>query len=247
MKSQDIAAQRDAALARAVAYDFLAQALAYPADDRFEDLQTLAHLVLNNGVWMPLVRLSALVTQYSQEQLQHEYSSALTLNSSPDCPLFETAYFGADPQQQTQRMADVAGFYRAFGVDSTGSDTRPDDLSVELEFLGFLCRKEAYALEHSGPPRVAQVRKAQRFFFEEHAGRWAGVAGKKLAGLASAGMFYGAAGTALEAWIKAEQEVLGVTPEEVAGTPANWLASISHGPEFAGAASFVPMEELAVR
>lgn len=247
MKSQDIAAQRDAALARAVAYDFLAQALAYPADDRFEDLQTLAHLVLNNGVWMPLVRLSALVTQYSQEQLQHEYSSALTLNSSPDCPLFETAYFGADPQQQTQRMADVAGFYRAFGVDSTGSDTRPDDLSVELEFLGFLCRKEAYALEHSGPPRVAQVRKAQRFFFEEHAGRWAGVAGKKLAGLASAGMFYGAAGSALEAWIKAEQDVLGVTPEEVAGTPANWLAPISHGPEFAGAASFVPMEELAVR
>ena len=247
MNSQEIATQRDAALARAVAYDFLAQAFAYPAEDRFEDLQGLAHLVLNHGVWMPLVRLSALVSQYSPEQLQHEYSSALTLGSSPDCPLFETAYFGADPQQQTQRMADVAGFYRAFGVDSSGSDTRPDDLSVELEFLGFLCRKEAYALEHAGPPRVAQVRKAQRLFFEEHAGRWAGVAGKRLAALASAGMFYGAAGAALEAGIGAERDALGVTPVEVNGTPANWLAPISHGPEFAGAASFVPMEELAVR
>lgn len=247
MKSQDSAADRDIALARAVVYDFLAQVFAYPEDDRFSDLQNLARLVVMNGGWMPLVRLAALAREFTPERLRDQYSAAMSLNGSPDCPLFETAYFGTDPQQQTQRMADVAGFYRAFGVDSAGSDTRPDDLSVELEFMSYLCRKEAYALDHSGPPRVAQVRKAQRIFFEDHLGRWGGVVGRKLSGVAAPGVFHAAAGATLEEWMAMESEALGVTPEQVSGHAAQWLAPASHGPEFAGGASFVPMEEVAVR
>lgn len=247
MKSEDARIERDIALARAVVYDFLAQAFAYPEDERFTDLQNLARLVLTNGGWMPVVRLAALVRELSPEQLRDQYSAAMSLNSSPDCPLFETAYFGTDPQQQTQRMADVAGFYRAFGVDSSASETRPDDLSVELEFMSYLCRKEAFAIEHSGPPRVAQVRKAQRLFFENHLGRWAAVVGRKLSRLAAPGVFHAAAGATLEAWATLEQESLNVEPELVSGHAAQWLAPASHGPEFAGGASFVPMEELAVR
>ena len=247
MKTNENAVDRDIALARAVVYDFLAQAFAYPEDDRFLDLQNLARLIVTNGGWMPIVRLAALAREFTPERLRDEYSSALSLNSSPDCPLFETAYFGSDPQQQTQRMADVAGFYRAFGVDSGASDTRPDDLSVELEFMSYLCRKEAYALEHAGSPRVAQVRKAQRLFFENHLGRWAGVIGQKLSGIAAPGLFHATAGATLDAWAVLEAEALKVTPEPVTGHAAQWLAPASHGPEFAGGASFVPMEELAVR
>lgn len=246
MDTNDTAIERDTALARAIVYDVLAQSFAYPGDDRFTDLQNLARLVLTNGGWMPIVRLSALVRELNVEHLQDEYTGALSLNTSPDCPLFETAYFGADAQQQTLRMADVAGFYRAFGVDSSGSDSRPDDLAVELEFMSYLCRKEAYALEHSGRPRVSQVRKAQRMFFEEHLGKWGGVVGRRLAGVAPVGGFYAVAGTTLDAWVGLEQGVLKVSPEEVDGKPAQWLAPASHGPEFAGEASFVPMQELVV-
>ena len=247
MKSPDIAADRDIALARAVVYDLLAQVFAYPEDDRFSDLQNLARLIVTNGGWVPIVRLAALARELTSERLREEYSSALSLNSSPDCPLFETAYYGSDPQQQTQRMADVAGFYRAFGVDSSGSETRPDDLSVELEFMSYLCRKEAYALDHSGPPRVAQVRKAQRLFFENHIGTWAGVIGRKLSGIAAPGVFHAAAGATLEAWSAMEAETLEVTPVPVSGHAAQWLAPASHGPEFAGGGNLIPVAELAVR
>lgn len=247
MDKQDAAVERDIALARAIVYDFLAQTFAYPTDERFKDLQELASLVMTNGGWLPVVRLAALVRESTLERVRDDYLLTMSLNSSPDCPLYETAYFGTDPIQQTQRMADVAGFYRAFGVDSSGSDARPDDLWVELEFMSYLCRKEAYALEHSGPPRVAQMRKAQRMFLENHLGSWAAVVGRKVTGLASPGMFHAAAGVTLESWMALELENLGAKPVEVSGHVAQWLAPASHGPEFAGGASFVPMEELAVR
>ena len=86
MKSRDIAADRDIALARAVVYDLLAQVFAYPEDDRFSDLQNLARLIVTNGGWVPIVRLAALARELTPERLREEYSSALSLNSSPDCP-----------------------------------------------------------------------------------------------------------------------------------------------------------------
>jgi nitrate reductase assembly molybdenum cofactor insertion protein NarJ len=248
MSSNDPKAGVDTALGRALVYDFFAQAFAYPAQERFEDLQRLSSIILTGGGWVPLMRLAAVARELTPELLQAEYVATLTLSSSPDYPMFETAYFGNDPQQQTQRMADVAGFYRSFGVDASNGDLRPDDLPVELEFMSFLCQKEAYAIEHLGAPRVAQAKKAQRLFFKDHLGRWAGVAGRKLGELGPAGLFYAVAGATLDAWVSAEAESLGVHPEEVTpGVPMIWPLPMSHGPEFAGDASFVPLEELAVR
>ena len=235
------------ALGRAIVYDFFAQVFAYPTNERVEDMRNVAGIVLEGGCWVPLMRLAAVARELNPALLQTEYVAALTLNSSPDCPLFETAYFGADPIQQTQRMADVAGFYRAFGVDAGNSETRPDDLPVELEFMGFLCRKEAYAAEHLSAARVAQARKAQKLFFEQHLGRWAGLAGAALSETAPRGRFYAVAGATLGEWINLERSALRVAPQPAPGPVASWPLPVSHGPEFAGDASFVPLEELAVR
>lgn len=236
------------ALWRALIYELFAHAFAYPDPERVDALRTTSGAVLELKLPVPLLRLAVLARQAESVVLEPVYVEVYTLSSSPDCPTYESAYFGNDPQQQTQRMADIAGFYRAFGVDATEGGYRPDELSVELEFMAFLCRKEAYAEEHLGPPRARQARKAQRLFLQHHLGRWGGVFGQKLAELAPLGHFYAAAGSTVAWWLAEDCETAGITPDEVdphAVQPCP--APVSHGPEFAGNASFVPLEALGTR
>lgn len=234
--------------ARSAVYSLLAHAFAYPDAERVETIRALAAEVAEAGLASPVTGLAARAAGASANELEPEHIRLWTLSSSPDCPTFETAYFPGDAIQQTTRMADIAGFYRAFGVDATSGGVRPDDLPVELEFMSFLCQKEAYAAEHLGAPRVKQAARAQRMFLGEHLGRWAAAFGRRIAGKAIHGSFYQVAGLALAEWISDECARLGVRPEEVTGEPAvAWGPPISHGPEFAGPAALVPLEDIEVR
>ena len=165
----------DQATSRAAAYTLFAHAFAYPDAERITALREAANEVFEVGNSMALMRLAAIAREVRQENLESVYVTLTTFSSSPDCPAFESAYFGNEPLRQTQRMADIAGFYRAFGVDATAGGFRPDELPVELEFMAFLCLKEAYAAEHLGAPRTGQAKKAQRVFLEEHLGRFVGL------------------------------------------------------------------------
>ncbi|HET8943573.1 MAG TPA: molecular chaperone TorD family protein [Dehalococcoidia bacterium] len=235
------------ALARGVGYDLLAQCFAHPDTDCVAALRVAANDALAVEGWVPMLRLAAIAREVPIDHLEPVWVSLITFSGSPDCPAFETAYFGSDAQQQTQRMADIAGFYRAFGVDATSTGVRPDDLPVELEFMAYLCRKEAYAAEHLGAPRVAQAQRAQRLFLSEHLGRWGAVFGRNLAAAAPGGHFYALAAETLAIWIDRECAALGVTPDEIHGPIPPWTPPISHGPEFAGRAAIVPMDDIAVR
>jgi TorA maturation chaperone TorD len=232
----------DEALRRASVYELFAHAFAYPNDERIEALRAVAGEVLVTTRSPLLLRFATIAQDVGRPALEPAFVSLSTFSSSPDCPTFETAYFGSDAQQQTQRMADIAGFYRAFGVASPEGGYRPDDLPVELDFMAYLCRKEAFAAEHLGAPRVGQARRAQRMFLEEHLGRWAPQLGANVADHVPPAHFYGLAGETLVAWISSECRVLGAAPEPVSGNPiASWPAPVSHGPEFATGGSFIPI------
>jgi DMSO reductase family type II enzyme chaperone len=238
MATKLVATNAERAVSRAAAYSLLAYALAYPDDAVIEGLHEAAAEASILLAQTPLAGLGGLAVRLERDDLEPAYVSLYTLSSSPDCPTFETAYFSADPQQQTQRMADVAGFYRAFGVDSGETGFRPDEISVELEFMAYLCRKQAYAAEHLGAPRAGQALRAQRLFLEEHLGRWAGGLGRRMAEEAPIGHFYQLAGLVLSEWIADDCRVLGARPEEVSGVPvASDAGGTSHGPEFAGPAN----------
>lgn len=87
-------------------------------------------------------------------------------------PAYETSYDEARraPGGLTFQMADVAGFYRAFGFQVTGE--RPDHLVPELEFVALLLVKEAHATL-SGDHDASQVcRDARLKFVREHLGLW---------------------------------------------------------------------------
>lgn len=85
-----------------------------------------------------------------------------------DCPAYETTYL--DAFARPRELADIAGFYHAFGVRSSGE--REDHLAVECEFLAFLCVKEALALASELEDEAARCRDARAAFLADHVGAW---------------------------------------------------------------------------
>jgi TorA maturation chaperone TorD len=106
-----------------------------------------------------------------------------------DCPPVETQWGGAQTFQQAQDLADIAGFYRAWGLRPAAGGERLDHIATELEFAGYLAWKEAGALALADEERAGIARAARRRFIEEHLGRWAHFFALRLEVLADGGPF----------------------------------------------------------
>ena len=71
-------------------------------------------------------------------------------------------------------IADVSGFYLAFGFVLPDSATNPPDhLGAELEFMSLLHLKLALALQRGRPEHARVTRSAMAAFLQDHLGRWA--------------------------------------------------------------------------
>jgi TorA maturation chaperone TorD len=97
------------------------------------------------------------------------YASWLATNV---VPAYETSYReGAHASGgQTFTMADVAGFYRAYGFRVR--DERPDYLGAQLEFLAVLSLKEAYALLAGNKEAADMCRATRGQFAHRHLHPW---------------------------------------------------------------------------
>ena len=95
----------------------------------------------------------------------------------------------ADPLFQPHRLADLAAFYRAFGLEvGDSADERQDHLCIELEFMCVLTAKEAYALEFQLDLELLETcRVAQKKFLREHLGRWVPAFARRLAQMTRGG------------------------------------------------------------
>lgn len=69
-----------------------------------------------------------------------------------------------------QQMADLAGFYKAFGFEVSGE--RPDHIAPQLEFLALTCVKEGYAGLSDDDKGATVCRDARRAFLADHVGAW---------------------------------------------------------------------------
>ncbi len=121
------------------------------------------------------------------------------------------AEYGSDTLfQQPQRLADLAGFYAAFGMRADPAEhERVDHVRCQLEFLAFLARKEAYEIEHHEADWRDEIRKAERLFLREHLGRFAPAFGERLRREDPDG-FYGVLGGLLRGFVETECRRLGV-------------------------------------
>ncbi len=98
------------------------------------------------------------------------------------CP-FETEYGSSAPFQQPQTLADIAGFYRAFGLRTRSAiNERVDHIGCECDIEMFLALKEAYVMEALGSEdgterdidteTLEETRKASALFLRDHIGRF---------------------------------------------------------------------------
>jgi TorA maturation chaperone TorD len=115
--------------------------------------------------------------QRPDEELAAAYAQAFGLAAQPECPPYETEYQrNAEPFFRAQQMADVAGFYQAFGLEPAHAwPERPDHLALELEFMAFLLLKKRLARAEGGPDAAEQVQvceAALRGFFRDHLAWW---------------------------------------------------------------------------
>jgi putative dimethyl sulfoxide reductase chaperone len=110
------------------------------------------------------------------ERFHDAYVTAIGHAARGSCPVNEIEYgdLKADPLFQPHRLADLAAFYHAFGLEIGAlSDERLDHLSVELEFMAVLTAQEANLLSTAPESdALAICRDAQRKFLREHLGRW---------------------------------------------------------------------------
>jgi len=89
------------------------------------------------------------------------------------CP-YGTEYGNQGIFEQPRQLAAISGFYRAFGLQlARHGRERADHACCELEFLGFLCRKEAFAAETGDQASLQETQKAARLFLRDHLGRFA--------------------------------------------------------------------------
>lgn len=89
------------------------------------------------------------------------------------CPPYELEYGGNEIIQQASGLADVAGFYAAFGVEvSPDAFDRVDHVAAECEFMSVLCTKEELAIVEADAAHLDVCRNAQRTFLKDHLARW---------------------------------------------------------------------------
>ncbi len=156
--------------------------------------------------------------------IQQSYRALFPLTISPYCPPCELEYEpNTDVTYRLQQLADIAGFYRAFGLEvARERSERLDHLSVEAEFLYLLNAKEAAALT-AGLAEQAQIcREARKSFFAEHAGWWLPAFARLLARTASSN-FYRHLATLVAALSAIERTNLELPPftRRVEPKPAN--------------------------
>lgn len=209
--------------ARARIYGALACLLGYPTDERLELLRADRDVLLAAADYLQFSPAAwASVTEHVDvgraAAWEDAYQQSFTLTFSPDVPAYEVAYASTDIFRQTETMADIAGFYRAFGVE-VGGDARErvDHIAVELSFMQLLCLKEVYAKEHANSEARTICRDAQRGFLRDHLLCWAPAFAHRLE--ASGEPPYGAVGQLLAAWLARERSVLCVEPRRVYDEP----------------------------
>jgi DMSO reductase family type II enzyme chaperone len=190
------------ALCRSLLYEALAIGFGPPAEETrrrlaepaaLESLAEAASLIdVERGT-----RLAERVRELARaagpgDELDSAYSRLFGHTAHGLAPLYETEYGADDPFQKPHQLADIAGFLRAFGLAlGPGAHERLDHLSCELEFLGFLARKEAFAIEAGDVAMEAATRGATRSFLRDHLGRFVPALTLRV-GRQDPGGFYGA-------------------------------------------------------
>jgi TorA maturation chaperone TorD len=153
----------------------------------------------------------ARIAEVSLDTMIDEHVRLLALRS--ESPPYETEYYRSEGSVfSTEEMADVAGFYKAVGMDFVKD--RPDHIATELEFMHVLTMKEAEAVIKNEKEKASSCISMEQEFLRDHLGRWVDAFAGTL--ISEGSLFFGAIGRLLRRWIDLECAYLGVSLQKVA-------------------------------
>jgi TorA maturation chaperone TorD len=160
----------------------------------------------------------------SRDEFNRQFEDTFGLLVSKACPPYETEYIeGKLTFQRSNSMADIGGFYNAFGMTTSAQNPeRPDHIVQELEFMALLIGLSRQA--DAGDPALREERMdvchdAQARFLNEHLVWWT-PAFAALLGREGAGGFYEAVAVFLAALIAAERSLFGIAPAPIPPSPS---------------------------
>ncbi len=212
--------------ARCQAYLFFARALVHPREAAWlpelaESPAALGLLLEAAGLEVAPARLAALHRSFLEGEargsLREECVRLFGNLRGAGCSPYETEFSNAHVFQRAQQMADVAGFYRAFGLEASAEGERVDHIAAEIEFMHFLACKEVYVTENE-PTQVDVCRDAQCKFLADHLGRWTGIFAQVVARTTTE-EFYVELARLLDEFVVADAAALGACPERVTAPP----------------------------
>ena len=235
----------DHALTRAVVYQALSLAFQTPTADR------LNRLGARNGFGVLVGALLTLNESADSKSLARSAARLASL-SVPRVPALTDSYwrlfghttrglvcgceteYGPDNGfHQPQQLADISGFYLAFGLRPlAAAEVRGDHIACECEFMDFLSRKEARlldsdALDEPSAATLDVTQQGARLFLRDHLGRFGRAFSTRVAAEDGDG-YFGAFAGVLFALIEAEcarvgiqagPEDLIVRPDDIDDTP----------------------------
>ena len=144
------------------------------------------------------------------EMLQERHTQLFGHAVRSTCPPYELEYERGDIPQQSAELADIAGFYTAFGMElQAAAHERADHATVQFEFLSVLAAKEVYAIENDDSEGRQVLQDAQKSFLADHIARWVPAMATRLFDADPEG-FYGRLGGFMHSFIEAECGHFGV-------------------------------------
>ena len=229
-------------LARRYIYEFLAAALSDPVRKHFETaLDRKVHGIAVAGADLvasetpPKTELAPGEHAPSQLDLRRmveaierprgdliaQHQRLFGLLIAKTAPPYETEYCRSTLTfYRSQQLADIAGFYRAFGLEQSRDEPeRQDHIAVELEFMAHLIeRQRSAASTPELQEKAALCREAQRKFFEAHLAWWAPAFAELMARGTPDGLYPAIAG-ALASFVACERNILGIQPASALAEP----------------------------
>jgi DMSO reductase family type II enzyme chaperone len=171
---------------RARVYRALASLFHFPSEGLVVDLRehqvpelrnALGRLQADENLLEPVAQLAKRVVDVDPRELERSYERTFEAPGGLRCLPHETAHAAEKPVEamlSTFQLADIAGFYRAFGVEVAPGTEHVDHIVAELEFMHLLAVKEAVAETDGSPERAEVCRDAARAFLRDHLSRWTG-------------------------------------------------------------------------
>jgi putative dimethyl sulfoxide reductase chaperone len=172
---------------------------------------------------------AAPINEDGVDNLYSDWATLFGFEEGGNISQYQIEYSPGTLVTSTDVLADISGFYGAFGLSmDEGNRERVDHLCIQLEFLSHLALQTAYLEQDGDETGIEVLTDAQGSFLEDHLGRWTGRFRETVAEDADVD-FYRALAALVDGLADDDTDRFGVEPREFEETPPSPLEGLNDG------------------